>query len=61
MNRLLAAALGVLVGLVAVVAGVCLVFGVGWSLIVGGVFVAVGSALVIDVKESDAESSPARP
>ncbi len=61
MSRLLVASLGVLLGLTALVGGVVLVFGPGWALIVGGVLLAAASLLLIDVKESDAESSPARP
>lgn len=61
MSRLLLAAIGVLAGVASIVAGVVVVFGWGWALIVGGVICALSSALLIDLEESDGEPSPASP
>lgn len=61
MTRFRVACLGVLIGLCAVVAGVVVVFGVAWALIVGGAACVASSALLVDVEEGDGESSSARP
>lgn len=64
MNRtVLACLIAALVGVLAVVAGVFVVFGYGWALIVGGGLLAASSALLInvDAEERDGESSPAPP
>lgn len=62
MTRVLFASLLVFVGVALATAGMFIVFGLGWALIVGGAALALAAALLIDVEETPgAEPSQPRP